>query len=107
MYEQQMRQMEVQYRQAMMQQQRMMMNYFNQMLVQQNTQPQNSNGKVTRVQRVIIVPVPAYSFGLNMGSHYQGGHPHMPNMPMMKMPDAMMGMGGSMSASESDAKQGV
>jgi len=88
-HEQQLQQMEAKYRQAMMMQQQQMMNYFNQMLVQQNTQPQANNGKVTRVQRVIIVPVPAYSFGMgNMGAQFMSGHPHQ-SMPAMDMSSMM------------------
>ena len=82
-------QMEAKYRQAMMMQQQTMMNYFNQMLVQQNAQPQAINGKVTKVQRVIIVPVPAYSFGMNTGTQFMGGQSH--GMPMMDMSGMMAG----------------
>ena len=81
--------MEAKYRQAMMMQQQTMMNYFNQMLVQQNAQPQTSNGKVTKVQRVIIVPVPAYSFGMGMANPFMGGQAH--GMSAMDMSSMMTG----------------
>jgi len=65
--------MELKHRQAMMQQQQMMMNYFSQMMLKQNSAAQtDANGKTTKVQRVIIVPVPAYSYGLNAGTHITG-----------------------------------
>ena len=80
-HQEQLRQMEQQHRQAMMQQQQMMMKYFSDMMLKQNAVPQmGAGGKPARVQRVIIVPVPAYSFGLNSGSHMVGNAASMHEM---------------------------
>ena len=73
--------MEAKHREAMMQQQQEMMNYFSQMMLKQNAEPKlDANGKPVKVQRVIIVPVPAYSYGLNAGSHMMGSYGAMHEM---------------------------
>ena len=77
----QLREMEVKHREAMMKQQQDMMNYFSQMMLKQNAEPKlDANGKPVKVQRVIIVPVPAYSYGLNAGSHMTGSYGAMHEM---------------------------
>ena len=70
-HNEQIRQMQEDHRKAMMEQRQMMMNYFSEMMLKQNSaEPKlDANGKPMKVQRVIIVPVPAYSYGLNAGSH--------------------------------------
>ena len=56
-----------------MQQQQMMMKQFSEMMLKQNSPKLDADGKPAKVQRVIIVPVPAYSYGLNSGSHMISG----------------------------------